>query len=160
MKFSKYVFVLFVSAASLMQCKTKKQATVTPTPAKEQDKGNPALTLDINKGYAWPGSTDPFKVLSAEISDQDSLIVEVEYGGGCKEHQFKLITTGMLKKSMPPQCTVYLEHENNEDMCRALIRQKCAFYIGNLAPNGETIVIQIFDHEAGMSRLMLNPATK
>ncbi|MEN9639145.1 MAG: hypothetical protein RLZZ262_1013 [Bacteroidota bacterium] len=155
------ISVLLVSSLALMlcHCKSKKEAAVptTNTEKREVIKGDPKRTLDIDNSYVWPGSTDPFKVLSAQISDQDSLIVEVEYGGGCKDHEFRLVTNGNLKKSMPAQGTLYLEHESNDDMCRALIRQKLAFFIGNLAKNGETIIIQLNDYNPESGRLILNP---
>jgi hypothetical protein len=146
----------------LVNCKTKKQATTPAETVTEAETMNKNLkkALIIDQEYVWPGSTDQFNTLSAEITNEDSLVIEVEYGGGCKEHVFKLITNGMLKKSMPPQCTLYLEHESNEDMCRALLRQKLSFYLGHLAKNGETIVVQLNGFDAMGTKLVLNPEKK
>jgi hypothetical protein len=154
--------LLLTCMLMLVQCTSKKEtaSNTGTTDRKEISKGDPTKNLDIDNSYVWPGSTDPFKVLSAQITDQDSLIVEVEYGGGCKEHIFRLVSNGMMKKSMPPQCTIYLEHENNEDMCRALLRQKVSYYIGNLAKSDETIVIQLFDFNSENTKLLLNAEKK
>lgn len=154
--------VLWITIATmvLVQCKSKKETATTSAPAAKNEiaKGDPQKTLDIDNSYVWPGSTDPFRILSAQVSSEDSLIVEVEYGGGCKDHVFRLVTNGMMKKSMPPQCTLYLEHESNDDMCRAMLRQKVAFFIGSLAKNNETIVIHIHDYTPETGKLVLNPA--
>lgn len=156
------VFFVAATALVLVQCKSKKEAAKPAEVAtrKEVEKGDPSKTLDIDNSYVWPGSTDPFRILSAEVTTADSLVLEVEYGGGCKEHVFKLITNGMLKKSMPPQCTLYIEHESNDDMCRAMLRQKLSFYIGNLAKNGETIVVQLNGFDSVSPQFMLNPQKK
>jgi hypothetical protein len=162
MKTSIKSLIIITCALALVQCKSKQDSTVNEkkTPMENKEKGTAMNTLDIDNSYVWPGGTDPFQLLSAQITEQDSLILEVEYGGGCKEHVFKLISNGMMKKSMPPQCTLYLEHENNDDMCRALLRQKVSFYIGNLAPNGETVVVQLHEHALEGQKLILNAQKK
>jgi hypothetical protein len=154
--------VIITCAFALVQCKSKRDTAVKEEKAQNEkrEKGMAMNTLDIDNSYVWPSGTDPFQLLSAQITEQDSLVLEVEYGGGCKEHVFKLISNGMMKKSMPPQCTLYLEHENNDDMCRALLRQKVSFYIGNLAPNGETVVVQLHEHALEGQKLILNAQKK
>jgi hypothetical protein len=70
--------------------------------------------------------TDPYTLLGTRVSG-DTLFVNVQYGGGCEEHQFTLNTTGAWMKSMPPQLLLYLDHKANNDLCRALITKEIAF---------------------------------
>jgi hypothetical protein len=53
----------------------------------------------------------------------DSLTMLVAFGGGCKTHDFKVISNGAMMKSMPPQVNVILSHNAHEDMCEALLTQ-------------------------------------
>lgn len=45
----------------------------------------------------------------------------VEYSGGCEEHDFELIGSFAVAKSIPPQRGIQLYHNANGDNCRALI---------------------------------------
>lgn len=53
----------------------------------------------------------------------DSLTMLVSYSGGCKAHEFKVVASGAIMKSMPPQMNVVLSHNSNGDMCEALLTQ-------------------------------------
>ncbi|MFM9985032.1 MAG: hypothetical protein ACKVOK_07330 [Flavobacteriales bacterium] len=109
-----------------------KEKTVYKTPVTETvvqaDTDTQVFMMDIAtiKDYRWPGSTDPFEIVSTRVSG-DSLLIQVQYGGGCKDHGFKMTTNLMWLKSKPPQLNIYLEHENNEDNCRALMNRTLAF---------------------------------
>jgi len=74
--------------------------------------------------------TDSFTLLESNV-EGDNLILLVQYGGGCEEHEWKLKTNGAYAKSLPPQITLNLEHNANGDMCRALLTDTLEF---NLEP--------------------------
>lgn len=100
-------------------------------------------SIIVNSEYIWPGSTDQFDILSTRISG-DSLLLEVQYGGGCEKHIFAMNTNLIWMKSMPPQLNLWLEHENNNDMCRALITETIAFNLSNCRyPSGKTVTLII-----------------
>jgi len=82
--------------------------------------------IHINREYQWPRETDPFRIISQTIHG-DTLIMMVEYGGGCKEHEFKMNFTGAWMKSLPPKAELWLEHQNNDDNCRALVVKNLYF---------------------------------
>ena len=63
--------------------------------------------------------------------DGDILTIEVEYGGGCKEHIFSLFGSPGFMKSNPVQTDIMLSHDSNNDACKALITEKIVF---NLTP--------------------------
>jgi hypothetical protein len=52
--------------------------------------------------------------------------VDVSYGGGCKEHVFKL-QVGACMESYPVQCTVTLIDTTSGDFCEALISKTVTF---------------------------------
>ncbi len=59
--------------------------------------------------------------------EKDSLIINVEYSGGCTKHDFKLFIGKWILKSNPPQAELYLSHNSNGDMCEAYIRREIKF---------------------------------
>lgn len=83
-------------------------------------------SIDINETYTSEGKTDPFTTLSTKIIG-DTLLVEVQYGGGCEQHEFTMHTNKIWMKSLPPQLNLWLEHQSNNDMCRALITETLFF---------------------------------
>ena len=74
--------------------------------------------------------TDSFRLLESNV-EGDNLILLVQYGGGCEEHEWKLKTNGAYAKSLPPKITLNLEHNANGDRCRALLTDTIEF---NLEP--------------------------
>lgn len=61
-----------------------------------------------------------FSIQSAEISG-NTLMVVVNYSGGCGEHTFTCIGSAMISKSLPPRRAIQLVHNNLGDNCRQLI---------------------------------------
>ena len=68
----------------------------------------------------------PFSVQTASV-DGDSLRVTVQYGGGFRDHTFRLVSGGAATKSLPRQQPLTVEHQGNSDPGRALITQDKAF---------------------------------
>jgi hypothetical protein len=78
----------------------------------------------------------------------DSLTMLVAFGGGCKPHDFKVITNGAMMKSMPPQMNVQVSHNAHDDMCEALLTQDVTVSLESLkaqAANGVVIHLKGFD---------------
>ena len=95
-------------------------------------------------------ANDHVKIISASIQN-DILVLQVQYGGGCKEHFFKLIISEGIEKSNPPQTTFFLSHNANGDNCEALISEDLRFniieykqYLQN-AFNTSTIIIKFYE---------------
>lgn len=59
----------------------------------------------------------------------NDLTVEVSYGGGCKQHNFKLDRSGGCLESNPVQCTMKIVETvvAGPDLCEALIRKTLLF---------------------------------
>lgn len=134
-----------------VQCKSSRKTESPPTVLKEVGVANvksnrPMQKLSVVKSYEWPGFTDPFTINSVRVSG-DTLLVEVSYSGGCKDHEFSLKTTGVWMKSQPPQLSVWLEHVSNGDGCRAMITETLKFDVREARYSGSEEVILIINEE-------------
>ena len=79
----------------------------------------------------------------------DTLLVDVTYSGGCKPHDFKLYSTGMWMKSMPPKVNVWLSHIAVEpDPCRQLMKENLKFIIKPLRYRGNEKVVVLMQGTA------------
>ena len=95
-------------------------------------------------------ASDAFRLLEANVSG-DLLELEVEYGGGCREHLFEIIADpNAFLESDPVQANIYMTHESNNDLCRALVRKKLTFSLQPLKeafralyPNANSLTLNI-----------------
>jgi Fe-S cluster biogenesis protein NfuA len=117
---------------SCTACKTKQPTVKEETGLDDMYSAvvddNSFITVD--PAYVFKGVGDPFTVQDMQVKG-DTLYVQVQYSGGCKSHEFKMITTGQFYKSLPPQLPLYLTHVGNGDNCRSLRSEKLKF---NLKP--------------------------
>ena len=88
----------------------------------------------------WPEAD--LELVSAVV-DGDQLLVTVQYGGGCAEHEVTLEAAGPLLKSLPPKQPLRVVHRTPGDPCRALIQEEHAFELKPWrgAPNGVTVIL-------------------
>ncbi len=103
----------------------------------EASKGRPILA-----GNRDSCSGDPLTIKQVRIS-LNTLLVDVEYGGGCKYHAIELYTDKMLMKSNPAQMNLWLSHDGNGDNCEALISETMKF---DLASTGivQELILHVF----------------
>lgn len=87
---------------------------------------------DVGTLGEFPQESTPITIEKAEIVGNE-LILDVSYGGGCQEHEFKLIGSEMISKSLPPIRTIKLIHNGNNDLCKALIMQTLKYDISAFA---------------------------
>ena len=81
----------------------------------------------------------PFSIAKAAV-DGDSLRVTVQYGGGFRDHTFRLVADGAATKSLPRQQRLRIEHEGQGDPGRALITREEAF---DLTPHRDPSQVRI-----------------
>jgi len=67
-------------------------------------------------------------ILNMQLN-KDILTLEINYSGGCKEHQFKLYTNGEVENS---NLQLFLVDLQNEDFCKMLITDTLKFNLSNL----------------------------
>ena len=85
--------------------------------------------------------------INSYSTDGDILSINVQYSGGCEDHDFDLYFNGALKKSLPPQATLCLTHNSNGDICKALIQDTLEFNISELKQNNDSVIININDNK-------------
>jgi hypothetical protein len=84
--------------------------------------------------------------LKAISINADTLFIEIAHGGGCKQHDYALfMSPSVFAESFPVQASLYLQHNANGDLCKALLQPKLCFdlrpvaeqyrkFYGGLAP--------------------------
>jgi len=87
-------------------------------------------TLIIQDNYKAAKDNGLFKITGLELN-KNLLSLNVQYSGGCSEHEFKLFTNKNYSKSEPPKLSLSLEHNTNGDLCKAIITDKIVFDISN-----------------------------
>ena len=97
-----------------------------------------ALLVDGADAYKDNATT----TINSATIDQNNLTLEVSYSGGCEEHEFSLMGSKMIQKSLPPKRGIFLYHQNNGDSCRELKEETLVFDISEFAyESGEIILI-------------------
>ncbi len=107
---------------------------------------------EMDKKYG----VDPFQLNSAAIQD-DTLKVSVSYSGGCKTHEFTLISSDVFLESYPVQLMVSIAHNANDDSCEAYPTEDYSFdltpiktmYQNAYQQDEGTIVIRLKDNTNG-----------
>ena len=89
-------------------------------------------TIEIIKSKSEILNTDSLLSVDATI-DNELLILELKYGGGCKKHKFDLVWDGKYLKSNPPQVNLILKHSNENDDCKGMQEKRIAFTLNNLS---------------------------
>ena len=83
------------------------------------------ITLDDSLYQTAP--RDPLTINNIQLQ-KDLLRFNVSYGGGCEEHEFKLIATSFME-SYPIQVNILLSHEDNDDPCDMWVTETLIFNI-------------------------------
>ena len=80
-------------------------------------------------------SMDPFRLDSAYVDD-DWLMMQVSYSGGCRDHEFNLwkLPPNALD---PPPVELALSHQANGDMCEGYITRWLTFSLVPLRHQGK-----------------------
>jgi hypothetical protein len=73
-------------------------------------------------------------IVAVNKISKDIIEVIFNYSGGCKEHEFYLITTGGMIKTLPPKISLYLVDKQEDDHCRMLITDTIIFNIRPIIP--------------------------
>jgi len=70
--------------------------------------------------------SDQFDVFDAKI-EGNSLVLVVEYGGGCETHEFELYWDGLFLEEGPLSIKTILAHNAHNDSCEAMIQKEIRF---------------------------------
>jgi hypothetical protein len=92
-----------------------------------------AVPIVVMRGPVDPAAwtVDAYAIEKVAI-DGDHLVIIVRYGGGCRTHDFHLVTSMLFMESNPVQSDLLLTHDDHGDLCEALITVKRVFNLGPL----------------------------
>ena len=90
---------------------------------------------------------DSYGVNKVEVIEEE-LHVNVTYGGGCEDHEFKLVMEPVFCGTPPVYYYLQLSHDSNNDVCEALILEhNLCFNISELlSENFSDEVFLFFQH--------------
>ncbi|MCA9649345.1 MAG: hypothetical protein H6712_19875 [Myxococcales bacterium] len=91
---------------------------------------------------------DRFQIRGARF-EGDQLVVEVEYGGGCQRHDFRVLWNGAVRRSNPPQADFLLTHDGHADPCRMILHETLRIDMLDLPP----LVLTLRDGFGGEQQL-------
>ncbi len=89
----------------------------------------PALLVPQNDPRPWP--SDPWTYIAHRVVG-DTLLLGIQYGGGCREHRFALLVDPVFMESQPVQVVARLSHDADGDLCRALLGRTLRFDLTGL----------------------------
>lgn len=136
-----YLLISCVTCFTLFACmhSKKAQTTTSSETTKQTDSKEQYPQAEIKELAKY---SDPFKIISTEIKG-NFMEFEVSYAGGCETHEFKLVGSPILTKSLPPIRNIQLEHDNKGDKCKAIKTEKLKFAISILSDNYSKNVVKL-----------------
>jgi hypothetical protein len=113
--------------------------TVEPPTAEPPETSTPqrpettAVPIVVMHGPVDPAAwtVDAYTIQKVAI-EGDRLAITVRHGGGCRTHDFHLVTSRLFMESNPVQSDLLLTHDGHGDLCRALITAELVFDLGPL----------------------------
>ncbi len=109
--------ILFVALSMLVfGCNSAKNAVESDQSSigTIQNDENVMVTASIGR---VDQASDPLSISDVRVKG-NKLLIDVSYGGGCQEHQFQVIGSAMISKSLPPVRSIQLVHTANGDKCK------------------------------------------
>lgn len=73
-----------------------------------------------------PKKSAPFEIGKPRFKG-DTLLLDVEYGGGCQDHVFTLYWDDRFKENVPLSASLVLIHNDNRDECEAWLSETLEF---------------------------------
>lgn len=145
------LFSLLMVSILVFACTTTEEvvspSTDKPMDANENppaDNSKPQRNALVKSTLGSFEESDPLNIDSLRVSG-NTLFMYVNYGGGCKEHQFKVIGSTVVMKSLPPKRMIQLVHDNEDDPCKSIVSRVLEVDLRNLAydatPGSEIILL-------------------
>jgi len=112
----------------------------------------PIVVAPSTSPEKWP--TEFLLALDSLRIEGDHLRFRVAYGGGCADHDFKLVAWGGWMESFPVQVRAFLSHDGKNDPCDAIVARDLSFDLRPLArayqeaygigePGSTTVIIDL-----------------
>ena len=133
-----------------------KISSTTPADTDETDPSRGLIDInpDVDVAIALEES-DPYELEidgdHAPVIENDTLTLTVSYSGGCKIHDFTLVTDGSFMGSDPVRLVVALTHDDNDDACEAYPTDHYVFDLTSI----KTLYQQDYETDEGSITLRL-----
>jgi hypothetical protein len=141
MKISNLLLISLISVISISCGNRDKETTSIDVVTKE------GIVVTDYSEYRDNANT----IINKVAVEGNVLKLNVSYSGGCAEHEFSLLGSKMISKSLPPQRGIMLYHKDNEDSCRELIDEDLAFDITKFAYLDSEIILKLEGWSEGIS---------
>lgn len=119
------IILIFSLIIATVGCKTRKNLS------KENDANCKSNMITATIGEINSPS-DLLNISAVRVSG-NKLFIDINYSGGCEKHEFEVIGSSMIAKSLPPIRAIQLVHKANNDACKKLIEQTIEVDISALA---------------------------
>jgi len=99
---------------------------------------------------------DPFELRGAAINS-NRLVIDVAYSGGCAQHDFAGFTPNVNILIYPPQITVFVVHDGNDDLCEAYPNETVELDISTLIDEfGDRFRLTVYPIESASKSIVLD----
>jgi hypothetical protein len=120
-------FLFIGLAAFAIGCASEKEVIIGNTPVETEEpetNGKPQRPYQVQGtlGDVSSKKSDAYSILDARIVG-NKLFIEISYSGGCAHHKFECIGSEAISKSLPPQRSIKLIHDNDNDSCESMVKQ-------------------------------------
>lgn len=134
--------LLILFCSTLLGCKSKEKSTVAVAADNTETVTTVRPIIVDQEAFIGPKEID--YSVKRWVIDGDRLTVDVQYGGGCRDHSWNMYFNGAILKSMPPQAILHLRHTvtDGPDPCRGMPMETLQFDLSSLknVASGELVV--------------------
>jgi hypothetical protein len=107
------------------------------------EESKPQRNAQVESSLGAFEESDALDIDSLHV-EGNKLLIFVHYGGGCREHQFKMIGSPVVMKTLPAKRVIQLVHDNEDDPCKSIVQRVLEVDLKNLAVDqtpGSTVVL-------------------
>lgn len=124
------IFILSIVLLAFISCHSSKKAVENSVvnPSHTSIPKIPVITATLGE---FPKENQPVEIRKADIKN-NILYLLVAYNGGCGQHDFELIGSKTIAKSLPPSREIQLIHKIENEKCSTLITRNIEVDITNL----------------------------
>jgi hypothetical protein len=135
--------LLFVSSLILFCCASSQKVNQNP-----ENNTHLVNTSDIKIAILGDNNKNSISTTINKVVLKDNILeISVNYTGGCAKHEFELIGSDLISKSLPPIRSINLIHKTlEEESCKRSIFDTLYFDLSNLAyqkTNGSVIKLNL-----------------
>lgn len=124
--------ILFICLTILVfGCQSTKKCVSGNQSSNTLNQTNDIIRITASVGRIDQAS-DPFSISNVLVKE-NKLFIDVTYAGGCENHQFQLIGSSILTKSLPPIRSIQLVHHANGDNCKMNLTKRIEVDIKELS---------------------------